>query len=262
MAIKLPSSAHPTRFLRWVYLSSSCIADISETPGILKPKDSSEFDQNLNFLKNKLAPDNLIRALDRTSDLNSAVRIIKWASRQKSFHHTSNTYFRIILKLGMAGKVLEMRDFCEYMVKDRCPGAEEALVALVHTFVGHRRIKEAIVVLVNMNLGGYRPPIEVFNVLLGALVGGESRDFQSALFVYKEMVKACVLPTVDILNYLLEVLFATNRNELALHQFRRMNNKGCDSNSKTFEILVKGLIESGRVDEAATVLEQMLKHKC
>ena len=139
MAIKLPSSAHPTRFLRWVYLSSSCIADISETPGILKPKDSSEFDQNLNFLKNKLAPDNLIRALDRTSDLNSAVRIFKWASRQKSFHHTSNTYFRIILKLGMAGKVLEMRDFCEYMVKDRCPGAEEALVALVHTFVGHHR---------------------------------------------------------------------------------------------------------------------------
>ncbi|RZB43075.1 Pentatricopeptide repeat-containing protein, chloroplastic [Glycine soja] len=262
MAIKLPSSAHPTRFLRWVYLSSSCIADISETPGILKPKDSSEFDQNLNFLKNKLAPDNLIRALDRTSDLNSAVRIFKWASRQKSFHHTSNTYFRIILKLGMAGKVLEMRDFCEYMVKDRCPGAEEALVALVHTFVGHRRIKEAIAVLVNMNLGGYRPPIEVFNVLLGALVGGESRDFQSALFVYKEMVKACVLPTVDTLNYLLEVLFATNRNELALHQFKRMNNKGCDPNSKTFEILVKGLIERGRVDEAATVLEQMLKHKC
>ncbi|KAH1190325.1 Pentatricopeptide repeat-containing protein [Glycine max] len=242
-------------------LLSTHYSDISETPGILKPKDSSEFDQNLNFLKNKLAPDNLIRVLDRTSDLNSAVRIFKWASRQKSFHHTSNTYFRIILKLGMAGKVLEMRDFCEYMVKDRCPGAEEALVALVHTFVGHRRIKEAIVVLVNMNLGGYRPPIEVFNVLLGALVGGESRDFQSALFVYKEMVKACVLPTVDILNYLLEVLFATNRNELALHQFRRMNNKGCDSNSKTFEILVKGLIESGRVDEAATVLEQMLKHK-
>ncbi|RDX84428.1 Pentatricopeptide repeat-containing protein, chloroplastic, partial [Mucuna pruriens] len=262
MAIKLPSSAHPTRFLKWLYLSSSCIADISETPGIVKPKDSSEFDQNLNFLRNKLAPDNLIRVLDRTSDLNSAVRIFRWASRQKSFHHTSHTYFRIILKLGMAGNVLEMRDFCQNLVKDRCSGAEEALVALLHTFVGLCRIKEAITVLVNMNLGGYRPPIEVFHVLLGALVEGESRDFQNALFVYKEMVKACVLPTVDTLNYLLEVLFATNRIDLALDQFRRMNHKGCNPNSKTFEILVKGLIENGQVDEAATFLEQMLNLEC
>ncbi|CAJ1977883.1 unnamed protein product [Sphenostylis stenocarpa] len=262
MAIKLPSAAHPTRFLRWVSLSSSCIADISENPGIIKPKDSSEFDQNLNFLRNKLAPDNLIRILDRTNGLNSAIRIFKWASRQKNFHHTSNTYFRIILKLGMAGNSLETRKFCENMVKDRCPGAEEALVALIHTFVGHCRIKEAITVLVNMNLGGYRPPIEVFNVLLGALVEGESRDFPNALFVYKEMVKACVLPTVDTLNYLLEALSATNRVDLALDQFRRMNNKGCNPNSKTFEILVKGLIENGRVEEAAIVLEQLFEFKC
>ncbi|KAK7344303.1 hypothetical protein VNO77_13751 [Canavalia gladiata] len=261
-AIKLPSSAYPTRFLKWVYLSSSCVAEISETAEIVKPKDSSEFDQNINLLRNKLAPDNLIRVLDRTSDLNSAIRIFKWASRQKSFHHTSNTYFRIILKLGMAGNVLEMGDFCQHMAKDRCPGAEEALVALVHTFVEHCRIKEAITVLVNMNLGGYKPPIEVFNLLLGALVKEGSRGFQNALLVYKEMVKAGVLPTVHTLNYLLEVLFAINRVDLALDQFRRMNNKGCNPNSKTFEILIKGLFENGRVDEAATVLEHMFKLEC
>lgn len=262
MAIKLPSLAHPSRFLKWVYLTSSSIEEISETIGIVKPKDSSEFDQNINLLRNKLAPDNLIKVLNRTSDLNSAVKIFKWASRQKSFHHTSNTYFEIILKLGMAGNVLQMGDFCQNMVRERCLGAEEALLALVHAFVQHCRIKEAITVLVNMNLGGYKPPIEVFNALLGALVQGESRDFQNALFVYKEMVKAGILPTVHTLNYLLEVLFTTDRVDLALDQFRRMNNKGCSPNSKTFEILVKGLAENGRVDEAVAVLELMLKLKC
>jgi len=30
-----------------------------------------------------------------------------------------------------------MRVFFENMVKDRCPGAEEALMALVNTFVRH-----------------------------------------------------------------------------------------------------------------------------
>ncbi|XP_068493360.1 pentatricopeptide repeat-containing protein At3g53700, chloroplastic-like isoform X3 [Phaseolus vulgaris] len=162
----------------------------------------------------------------------------------------------------MAGHVVEMRNFCENMAKDRCPGTEEALVALIHTFVGHCRIEEAITVLESMNLGGCRLPIEVFNVLLGTLVGGKGRDFQKALFVYKEMVKACVLPTVDTLNYLMEALCATNQIDLVLDQFRRMNNKGCNPNSKTFEILVKGLIESGRVDEAAIILEQMFEVKC
>ncbi|KAG4983326.1 hypothetical protein JHK87_028075 [Glycine soja] len=73
------------------------------------------------------------------------------------------------------------------MVKDRCPGAEEALMALVNTF------------------------------------------------------------------------FAANQIELALDQFRRMENKGYNPNSKTFEILVKGLIESGRVNEAATVITAVHK---
>ncbi|KAG5151944.1 hypothetical protein JHK84_028416 [Glycine max] len=100
-------------------------------------------------------------------------------------------------------EILEMRGFFENMVKDRCPGAEEALMALVNTF--------------------------------------ESRDFQNALFVYKEMVKA------------------SNQIELALDQFRRMENKGYNPNSKTFEILVKGLIESGRVNEAATVITAVHK---
>lgn len=47
---------------------------------------------------------------------------------------------------------------------------------------------------------------------------------------------------------------------MALDQFRRMENKGYNPNSKTFEILVKGLIESGRVNEAATVITAVHKY--
>lgn len=263
MALKFPSLSYSSRIRKWVYQtafisSSSCathvVENISENIG--KPNDSSEFNQNINLLRNKLAPHNLIKVLDHTSDLNSAVKIFKWASLQKSFRHSSNTYFQIILKLGMAGNVLEMEAFCKNLLKERCPGAEEALVALIHTFVQHCRINEAMTVFMNINLGAYKPPVEVFNVLLGALVE-ESGDFQKALFVYKEMVKAGILPTVDTLNYLLEALFMTNQVELALNQFRRMNNKGCSPNSRTFEILVKGFIVKNRVDEAISVMGKM-----
>jgi len=263
MAIKFPSLTHHTRFLKWVFLSSTSTQQIPQTIEIVNPnKYSSEFDKNINFLRNKLGPDNLIQVLNRTSDLNSAVKIFNWASIQKSFHHTSNTYFEIILKLGLAGNVVEMENFVHNMVKNRFQGVEKALASLIHTFVEHCRIKEGLVVLVNMNSGGYKPPIQVFNALLGAIVKEESGDFQNALLVYKEMVKAGVLPTVDTLNCLLVILFTIDRVDLALDQFRRMNNKGCSPNSKTFEILVKGLIENGQVDEAVGVLEEMLKLEC
>ncbi|XP_028758152.1 putative pentatricopeptide repeat-containing protein At3g16710, mitochondrial isoform X2 [Neltuma alba] len=264
MIIKLPPAACACRIHKWLYpsayiSSSSCASHIEdESERIGNPKDSSGFEQNINFLRNKLVPENLIRILNCTSDLNSAVKIFNWAALQKSFRHTASTYYQMILKLGMTGNVQEMGAICQNMVKDRCPGAEEALVALIRTFVGHSRLNEAMTVFMNMDFGTYKPPVHVFNVLLGALAK-ENGDFQNALFVYKEMVKAGILPTIETLNCLLEVLFATNRVDLALDQFRRMHKKGCSPNSKSFEILVKGLFAKGRVNEATSVLDQMLE---
>ncbi|XP_054823882.1 putative pentatricopeptide repeat-containing protein At3g16710, mitochondrial isoform X2 [Prosopis cineraria] len=261
---KLPPMAYACRIHKWSYpcaciSSSSCASHIEDVPErIRNPTDSSEFKQNINFLRNKLVPENLIRVLNCTSDLNSAVKIFNWAALQKSFRHTAHTYYDMILKLGMTGNVQEMGALCQGMIKDGCPGAEEALIALIRTFVGHSRLNEAMTVFMNMALGRYKPPVHVFNVLLGALAK-ENGDFLNALFVYKEMVKAGILPTIETLNCLLELLLATNRVDLALDQFRRMHKKGCTPNSKTFEILVKGLFAKSRVDEATSLLEQMLE---
>ena len=267
MAVKLSPLAISKRIPKWVTLNAfissvSCANTIEIFPeNNQNPLNSSDYEQNVNFLRNKLAPDNLIRVLDNTSDLNSAVRIFKWAALQKRFHHTTDTYYWIILKLGLAGNVKEMEGFCQNMVKDRCPGVEEALVALINTFVRHGRPSEAIRVLVNMNLGGYKPSIDTFNAVLGAVVE-EKREFQDVMFVYKEIVKAGIVPTVDSLNYLLQALFGTNKVESALDQFRRMNKKGCNPNSRTFEIVIKGLVEKNRVDEAVNVLGEMFELGC
>jgi len=267
MAVKLSSLAISKRIPKWVnqnaFISSvSCANSIEIFPeNNQNPPNSSDFEQNFQFLRNKLSPDNLIRVLDNTSDLNSAVRIFKWAALQKRFCHTADTYYRIILKLGMAGNVKEMEGFCQNMVKDRCPGVEEAFVALIDTFVKHCRLSETIRVIVNMNSGGFKPSIDTFNAVLAALVD-EKREFQDVMFVYKEMVKAGIVPSVDTLNHLLEALFETNNVQSALDQFRRMNKKGCNPNSRTFEIVIKGLVEKSRVDEAVIVLGEMSELGC
>ncbi|XVF57650.1 hypothetical protein PTKIN_Ptkin06aG0222200 [Pterospermum kingtungense] len=225
------------------------------------PPHLDDFEAKISFLRNNLCPDSLIRVLDKTQDLNSALKIFKWASLQKSFNHNALTYYHIILKLGLAGNIKEMDHFCLNLARDKCGGSQEALASLIHKFVRHSRLEEAIRVLVNMTLGGCNPSVNVFNHLLGALVQ-EKTDFQRVLFVYKEMVKAGILPTVDTLNSLLEVLFETNRVELGLDQFRRMGKKGCSPTVRTFEIVIKGLIFNSRVDDAVLVLHEMLEHGC
>ncbi|XP_044481968.1 putative pentatricopeptide repeat-containing protein At3g16710, mitochondrial [Mangifera indica] len=107
-----------------------------------------------------------------------------------------------------------------------------------------------------MILGGFKPSVDVFNVLLGAIVE-KKRGFEDVVFIYEEMVKAAVLPNFDTLNYLLEVLCANSSIESALDQFRRMNKKGFSQNSRKFEMIIKGLILINRVDDSVIILGEI-----
>ncbi|KAM1549190.1 hypothetical protein ACFX1Z_010284 [Malus domestica] len=263
MLIKLQSLTFSKRFPFWV-CSNACFSALSYTKTIeifsgnnQDPENSSDFEQNIQSLRNQLVPDNLIRVLDNTDDLSSAVKVFEWASLQKWFNHTADTYFRIVLKLGLAGNVEEMEGFCQNMVKDGCPGVEEALLALIDVFVRQCRLSEAMRVLVNLKAGSFRPSIETFNGVLGALVKDKS-DFRDVLFVYKEIVTAGIVPSIDTLNYLLEALLESGRIESAIDQYRRMKKKGCSPNSRTFEILIRSFIVKDRVDEAVIVFDECL----
>lgn len=264
MAVKLLPLASPKKIRYWVNL----FARLSSVPdavdfGILEEthrisRNSSNYESKIKSLRSKLVPDDLIRVLGSTMDIESSVRIFRWAAIQKSFQHTAGTYCVIILKLGLAGNVKEMEEFCQNMIRDRCPGAEDALVSLVEKFVDHGRTNVAIQVLASMITGGLRPTTELFNVVLGALVA-EKGELKDVIFVYKEMVKAGRVPTIDTLNHLLEALFDAGWVDSALDQYRRMNKKGCHPNRRTFEIIIRNLTTKGRVDDAIVIMLEMLE---
>ncbi|KAJ8771835.1 hypothetical protein K2173_027012 [Erythroxylum novogranatense] len=259
--------AFSRRITGWVILKAS-LCSISRKGNIkINPQidqclsNTADFESKIHFLKYNPYPDSLIKVLQSTTDVNSAVNLFKWASIHKLFDQTADTYYWMITKLGMAGKVKEISDFCENMVKDGCAGVENTFLLLIYTFVRRGRMNEATQILVNMVKAGYRPSVDVFNFLLGALQDGR-RGFEEMLFVYKEMVKAGVAPGVDTLNYLLGVLFQTERVDTALDQYMRMNKKGCNPNSKTFEIVIQGLISNNRANEAVAILQEMFDLGC
>ncbi|KAL6552324.1 hypothetical protein OROHE_007688 [Orobanche hederae] len=221
----------------------------------------TDFEAKNQLLKNKLHPDSLASVLDTTSDLNSSTNLSKYAPLQKRFEHTAESYQMMILKLGMAGNLEEMEGFCNEMVMAKFRGFDKSLLALIHSFVSHHRLSEALRVLYVMNSSSVKPSIGISNALMGALVEGK-RDFKDVLFVYKEMVKSGVGPNVDTLNYLLEALLESGRVDLAIDQYKRMEKKGCVPNIRTFQILVSGLAARNRLEESTFVLEEMFRFQC
>lgn len=225
------------------------------------PPNSSEFEAKVQSLKNKLHPETLMHVLSSTHDLNSSLRLFKWASLQNRFRHTTDTYSHIIMRLGMACRVDEVEGFCNEMVKGGFSASEQALLGLLHSFIRYHRLDEALRVFIVLNSSSYKLSISLVNRLLGALVK-EKKGLKSILFVYKEMVKASIFPTAETLNYLLEALFDADWIDAGLDQYKRMQKKGCCPNSRTFEIMVSGLIGKNLLDEALAVLNEILETEC
>lgn len=223
--------------------------------------NSADFEAKVQFLMSELHSDTLLSVLNSTPDLSSSLKLFEWASLQKRFYHTAETYELMILKLGMAGKLEEMEGFCNDMVRGKCPGFDKSLLALIDSFISNHRFSEALRVLYVMNSSSCKLSIGVFNSLMGALVDGK-REFKDVLFVYKELVKAGIVPNVDTLNYLLEALFESGRVDTALDQYRRMHKKGCSPNVRTFQILISGLASRDRVKDSVSVLEEMFQSGC
>ncbi|KAL3654548.1 hypothetical protein CASFOL_001533 [Castilleja foliolosa] len=264
MAVKLSPLSLSRRIPMWVSLkvhlySSSCAFKLKPDPN---QSNSTEFEAKIQFLKNKLHPDSLVSVLGTTPDLNSSMKLFKWASLQKRFTHTADTYSSMIRKLGMSGHVEEMEGFCNEMVRDKCSEFDKSLLSLINSFVSNHRFSEALRILYVMSCSSsIKPPLGTFNELMGALVEGK-RDFKDVLFVYKEMMKSGIVPNIDTLNYLLEALFGSGRVDLAMDQYKRIEKKGCVPNTLSFRILISGLAVRNRVEESIIILKEMFQCEC
>ncbi|CAH9133863.1 unnamed protein product [Cuscuta epithymum] len=249
----------------WVYqsrgLSSlSCIQIFKETD--TKLPNLSKFPTKNQFSAKKLLPDTLLSVNGSTSDLDSSLSLFKRACQKKEFRPAADTYHTIILKLGMTGKVGEVEGLCKEMVEGKCPGFEEVIFSLIDAFVRNHRLSEALCVVSYVHLCSNKPAsLSVYNKMLDALVKAK-KDFKDVVYVYKEMVKAGIVPNTDTLNYLLQALLGAGRADSMLGQYRRMDKKGCKPNSRTFEIVISGLVSSGKYEESLGVLDELFSSGC
>ncbi|XP_020112446.1 pentatricopeptide repeat-containing protein At1g12775, mitochondrial-like isoform X2 [Ananas comosus] len=223
--------------------------------------NSRKYESVVLSLKNRLQSGRLIDVLNSTSDLNSSLRIFKWALLQKGFHHSAETYSLIILRLGLMGDHQNMEALLREMVQMRPPNLEPMLDQLILSFSQNHKFTEALEVFQHASSLKLRLSLLACNALLRGFVL-EGRSFPSFMLVYKEMVKVGIIPDVESLNLLIKVLCGIGRFDLALDQLHRMNKKCCTPNSETFEILIAALCSNDKVDESVKILNEMLERGC
>lgn len=222
---------------------------------------SFEFDSAVQSLKNNLQPERLTRVLDSTSDSSLALRIFKWASHQRYNVHTVGMYSCMISKLGVSGNRDEMDSLLREMVRFQVPALEQALNDLVQSLSDKNLLDEALLVIQHASSAKLKLSISAWNGVLHGLVK-QGRGLRLFMLTYMDIMKAGVLPDVETLNCLIEVLCESGRLELALIQFNRMSKKRCAPNNYTFEILITALCSHNRADEAVILFDKMLQLRC
>ncbi|CAM0876856.1 unnamed protein product [Alopecurus aequalis] len=261
MALKVASRV---RFTRLHLLPSrltycSCL-DVPATRSCEAIGSSAEFESAIQSL-NSLQPERLTRVLDSTSDLNLALRIFRWASSQRKFVHTVDTYACMISKLGVAGNCDEMDELLKEMIKLNAPALEKILNDIVQSLSNRNRCDEALLVIQNACSRKLKVSVSSCNAVLCCLVR-EGRGLRPFVHAYMEIVKAGVLPDVETLNWLIEALCEAGKLDLAMIQFDRMSKKMCTPNSRTFNILITALCSHGRADESVQLFEKMQQLRC
>ncbi|KQK12719.1 pentatricopeptide repeat-containing protein At1g63080, mitochondrial [Brachypodium distachyon] len=262
MALKVASCIRFARpRLLWSMLTYHPCSDAPAARACEAAGSSAAFESAIRSLKNNLQPERLTRVLDSTSDLNLALRIFKWASSQRIFVHTADTYACMISKLGAVGNCDEMDILLKEMIKLNVPVLDKILNDLVQYLISKNRYDEALLVVQNACSGKLKLSVSSCNVVLCGLAK-EGRGLRPFVRAYMEIVKAGVLPDADTLNWLIEALCGAGRLDLALIQFDRMSKKRCTPNSHTFKILITALCSHGRADESVELFEKMLQLRC
>ncbi|XP_068662953.1 pentatricopeptide repeat-containing protein At1g62670, mitochondrial-like [Aristolochia californica] len=131
---------------------------------------------------------------------------------------------------------------------------------LVESFCRSQRVDEALKLFDIMNSAKCFPQISTCNLLLGAFV--VKKDLERVIFVYKEMVKVGTVPNVEILNYLMEVLCESGQMDIALEQFRRMQQKHLNPNNcDLYNSVIPLLRKANKLDEG-TRLYRVMRGAC
>lgn len=205
-----------------------------------------------------LTPTQLCQMIRQQKNPLAALQIFDAArSRYPSYRHNGPAYATIVDVLGSAGRVAEMKGVIERMKQEPCECNDSVFAGIIRTYARLGRVEDAISLFRQIPQFNCVSSTESFHATLQILIS--EGDFKEALGVFVDgSRRRGVKVQVRSLNLLIGALCRKNRSDLALEIFGEITELCYYPDRETYRILMKGLCDDGRLDDATHLLYSML----
>ncbi|XP_052197506.1 pentatricopeptide repeat-containing protein At1g05600 [Diospyros lotus] len=204
-----------------------------------------------------LAPTQLIQLIRRQKNPLISLRIFNEAKTKfPEYHHNGPAYATMISILGSSGHIAEMKEVIGLMKNDSCECRDLVFAGAIKTYAKAGLLDEAISLFRSLPQFNCVNWTVSFNTLLQIML--KESDLETACHLFLENSHGWeVKSQIRSLNLLIEALCRRNRSDLALQVFQEMNDICCYPDRETYQILMRGLCEDGRLNEAIHLLYSM-----
>ncbi|KAK3405880.1 pentatricopeptide repeat-containing protein At1g05600 isoform X1 [Eucalyptus grandis] len=204
-----------------------------------------------------LNPTQLSQILKCQKNPVTALEIFREARHKyPNYRHNGPVYSTIIGILANCGRISEMEEVINEMKEDSCECADSTFAAAINTYAKHGLLDKAVGLFRILPQFNCVNQTESFNALLQILVKDSRLEDAHHLFLRNSHGWA-VKSRLRSLNLLMDALCQRRRSDLALRIFQEMDYQNCYPNRESYGILMRGLCEDGRLNEATHLLYSM-----
>ncbi|XP_057980582.1 pentatricopeptide repeat-containing protein At1g05600 [Malania oleifera] len=204
-----------------------------------------------------LTPPYLCQIIRKQKNPLTALRIFKVAkSKYPNYSHNGPAYATMINILGNSGRIMEMKEVIDLMKDDSCECKDSVLTSAIKFYANAGLLDEAVSLFRNLPQFNCVNWTESFITLMRIMVK-ESKLETTHRVLLESSYGWEVRSRTRSLNVLMDALCWRNHSDLALQIFQEMSYQCCHPDRETYRILMRGLCEDGRMNEATHLLYSM-----
>ncbi|XP_058104993.1 pentatricopeptide repeat-containing protein At1g05600-like [Magnolia sinica] len=173
-----------------------------------------------------------------------------------TYHHNGPVYATIISILASSNHLTHMKHVFYQMKSDSCQCKDSTFADAIRAFAKAGRLDDAIELFASIPQFNCVNWTRSFHTLLQIMLS--EGDLENAYSLYLENSNRWeVKMGIQSFNLLFAALCRMNRSDLALRVFVEMTEQCCCPDRDTYRILMKGLCDDGRLDDAVHLLYSM-----
>lgn len=169
---------------------------------------------------------------------------------------TAKTYAIMIIAYARNNRMDECFKLLDDMVSSGCLPDVSTYREMIEGMCSAGKVKAAYKFLEDMKRTGYPPDIVTYNCFLKVLC--DQKDSEEALGLYKKMIEVGCNPSVQTFNMLVMMFLKMGDLNGAFEIWHEMDARRCVRDTASYCVMIEGLFECERTEEACALLEDVL----